>query len=66
MPRQGGRTAADKNWLHRETLIFEISFGHGDTKRQLVVPGKADKDDTERLFLLRKGQSERRQKKNQD
>ena len=50
-----GRPAADKDRLHREALIPEKTFGDGDAERQLVVPGKADKDDAEIfLFLCRK------------
>jgi hypothetical protein len=54
-PRPSDR--ADKNRFNREALIFKEASGYRDAKRQLIVPGKADEDYTERLFLLRRGQT---------
>ena len=45
--RQSGRATADEDRLYGESLVFEEAPGNGDAKRQLVVPGKTDKDDPE-------------------
>src|SRR5215831_19386617 len=58
--------AADKNRFYGEALIFKEAFSYGDAKRQLVVPGKADEDDTQGFFLLARGQTGRQKGKDQD
>ena len=54
---QGGRPAADKDRFHRKALISKEPFGYGDAKRELIVPGKADKDYAQRLFFLGGGRT---------
>jgi hypothetical protein len=54
--RQARRAAADKDGLDPQALIFEETFGHGDTEGELIVPGKTDEDCAQVLFFL--GRSE--------